>query len=65
MRNRAKSAGLDPNKWFFNVERAALEVIGQETVRYVANIHKYYIAYKLLAQGENEKKAAELKASQK
>ena len=64
LRNRAKSAGLDPNKWFFNVERAALEVIGQETVRYVANIHKYYIAYKLLAEA-NAKKAAELKASQK
>jgi len=64
LRNRAKSAGLDPDKWFFNVERAPLEVIGQETVRYVANIHKYYIAYKLLGEA-NAKKAAELKASQK
>ena len=37
---------LDPNKWFFNVEHAARRVIGQETVQYVANINKYFIAYK-------------------
>jgi hypothetical protein len=29
------------------VERAALRDVGQETVRYVANITKYYIAFKL------------------
>ena len=38
--------GLDPNKWFFNVERAALRVIGREPVQYVADIYKYFIAYK-------------------
>ena len=46
----AKMMGLDPNRWFLNVERAALQVIGQETVRYVANIHKYYVAYKLIEE---------------
>lgn len=30
-----------------NVERTTLQYIGQETVRYVANINKYYLAYKL------------------
>ncbi|MDP6559807.1 MAG: transglycosylase SLT domain-containing protein, partial [Candidatus Binatia bacterium] len=40
LRKRAKRMGLDPNRWFLNVERAALQVIGQETVQYVANIHK-------------------------
>jgi membrane-bound lytic murein transglycosylase MltF len=48
-RKRAESMGLDPNKWFRNVERAALEIVGQETVRYVANIYKYYVAYSLVA----------------
>ena len=42
--------GLDPNRWFFNVEHVAMEVIGHETVRYVSNIYKYYIAYHLLSQ---------------
>jgi len=39
--------GLDPNVWFNNVELAAAEKIGRETVTYVSNIYKYYIAYKL------------------
>jgi membrane-bound lytic murein transglycosylase MltF len=46
LRKKATELGLDPNKWFFNVERVALREIGQETVQYVANIYKYYIAYK-------------------
>jgi hypothetical protein len=37
--------GLDSNRWFRNVELAALKVIGQETVRYVSNINKYYVIY--------------------
>ena len=47
-RKKAAAQGLDRNKWFFNVERIALQEIGTETVRYVGNINKYYIAYKLL-----------------
>jgi membrane-bound lytic murein transglycosylase MltF len=46
LRRRAAELGLDPNKWFFNVERVALRDIGWETVQYVADIYKYYIAYK-------------------
>jgi len=61
LRNRAKAMKLDPNKWFRNVERAALQMNYQETVRYVSNIHKYYIAYKLAFESLEEK-AAELKA---
>jgi len=33
--------GLDPDKWFSNVEVAADEIVGRETVQYVANIYKY------------------------
>jgi len=47
MRNRARKTGFDPNRWFDNVEVAALRLVGQETVRYVRNILKYYTAYRL------------------
>ena len=46
-RKEAKNMGLDQNKWFFNVERVALRDVGQETVRYVAQINMYYVAYKM------------------
>jgi len=47
MRERARAMGLDPDRWFFNVEHAALEMAGPETVRHVANTYKYYVAYRL------------------
>lgn len=55
LRKRASEMGLDPNRWFFNVEHAAHDIIGQETVRYVSNIYKYYIAYHLLAELSTDK----------
>ena len=51
LRREAASRGLDANLWFDNVERVASERIGRETVTYVSNIYKYYVAY-LLIQGE-------------
>jgi membrane-bound lytic murein transglycosylase MltF len=47
LRKKAAAEGLDPNQWFSNVELVAAEDIGQETVQYVSNIYKYYVAYKL------------------
>jgi membrane-bound lytic murein transglycosylase MltF len=47
MRARAAERGLDPDRWFGHVERIAAEEIGRETVDYVANINKYYLAYRL------------------
>ena len=56
LRKRAESEGLDPDKWFGNVELVVAREVGQETVRYVSNIYKYYIAYKLtLAEAEYKK----------
>ncbi len=46
MRNKAAKQGYDPNKWFDNVELVAAKEIGRETVQYVSNIYKYYIAYR-------------------
>ena len=48
MRDLAKKMGLDPNVWHSNVEVAAGKLVGRETVQYVDNIFKYYIAYSLV-----------------
>ncbi len=48
LRKEALARNLDPNVWFDNVERVAAEHIGRETVQYVSNIYKYYIAYSLV-----------------
>jgi len=61
MRAKTKKMGLDPNVWFRNVERAAQQMVGSETTRYVANIYKYYLAYTLL-NNLNDSKANALKA---
>jgi len=47
LRKLAAKRGYDPNVWFQNVEYVVAEKIGQETVTYVSNIYKYYIAYRL------------------
>lgn len=54
----AKKEGLDPNVWFDNVERVCAARVGQETVRYVRNIYKYYIAYTLIQEADAAKQAA-------
>ena len=56
MRRLAQSRGYDENRWFGNVEYIAAEKIGAETVTYVNNIYKYYIAYRLLTEHMAEKK---------
>jgi len=48
LRKEARATGLDPNKWFNNVELVAAKRIGRETVTYVGNIYKYYLAYRLM-----------------
>ena len=58
LRNEATKRGLDPNVWFHNVEYVAAEKIGQETVTYVSNIYKYYIAYRLVLESQTSRKEA-------
>jgi len=66
LRKKAVAMGLDPNRWFYNVEVAGAREIGRETVQYVSNIYKYYIAYRsvfsqLEKKGQLRKKNAESK----
>lgn len=63
MRSKAEYIGLDPNKWFDNVEQIAMKEIGRETVEYVANIHKYYLAYKTIYTTLQKKKKLAISVS--
>src|SRR5512143_2139691 len=58
MRREAAKRGLDPDKWFNNVEVVTAEKIGIETTTYVRNIYKYYAAYKLTLDVEAERNKA-------
>jgi len=58
LRKEAAKRGLDPNVWFHNVEYVAAEKIGAETVTYVSNIYKYYIAYNLVLDARAEREQA-------
>jgi membrane-bound lytic murein transglycosylase MltF len=58
LRKLAAKRGLDPNVWFHNVEYVAAEKVGAETVTYVANIYKYYIAYRLIMESKAEREQA-------
>ena len=57
-RKETERRGLDPNKWFNNVEIVIAEKIGMETTTYVRNIFKYYVAYKLIADAKAHAEAA-------
>jgi membrane-bound lytic murein transglycosylase MltF len=58
LRKEAARRGLDPDRWFRNVEYVAAEKVGQETVTYVSNIFKYYVAYQLVSDAERDRAAA-------
>ena len=64
-RTMAKNMGYDPNKWFNNVEVAVAKVVGRETTQYVANVYKYYIAYRLAGDTNLRRLEAEKKAGKK
>jgi membrane-bound lytic murein transglycosylase MltF len=57
-RKLAAKRKLNPNVWFNNVELIAAEKIGRETVTYVSNIYKYYLAYQLIMEEEKERAEA-------
>ncbi len=47
-RRRATEMGLDPNRWFRNVELAMWAMRKREPVRYVSQINQSYLSYLLL-----------------
>ena len=55
LRKKTAAMGLNANIWFHNVELAAAKVIGRETVQYVSNIYKYYLAYRMVAKQRERK----------
>jgi membrane-bound lytic murein transglycosylase MltF len=55
LRKEAEAEGLNPNVWFDNVELVAGKEIGAETVTYVANIYKYYVAYEMVSESNAKK----------
>jgi len=56
LRKETGEMGLNPNIWFRNVEIVAAKRIGRETVQYVSNIYKYYVAYRLIVDKRALKK---------
>jgi membrane-bound lytic murein transglycosylase MltF len=57
-RREAVRRGLDQDKWFNNVEIIIAERIGVETTTYVRNIYKYYVAYRLMLDAQDEAEKA-------
>jgi membrane-bound lytic murein transglycosylase MltF len=64
-RKEAKKRGLDPDKWFNNVELVVAEKIGTETTTYVRNIYKYYVAYRLTLDAQAGAEKARLQVAPK
>ena len=58
LRRRAAGRGLDPNRWFGQVELQAARDIGRETVTYVGNIVKYYVVYRGITEQEDARSVA-------
>jgi len=63
LRRKTSEEGLNPNKWFGNVELVVAKDIGEETLAYVDNIYKYYFAYKLAAERGDELQEAKAAAA--
>ena len=58
VRTRAAAEGVNPDVWFNQVEHVAARMLGQETVKYVRNVFKYNVAYKLAQQTQTDRAEA-------
>jgi membrane-bound lytic murein transglycosylase MltF len=58
MRKESAKRGLDPDKWFNNVEIVTAEKVGIQTTTYVRNIYKYYVTYKLTLEAQETRRRA-------
>ena len=59
LRTAAARQGFDPDRWFDNVEIIAGKKIGREPVDYVRNILKYWVAYRLALDTDEDAKQPE------
>jgi len=57
LRKQAAAEGHDPNQWFGNVELIAARKIGRETVHYVRNVFKYFVAYRMAWEDQTLREA--------
>lgn len=64
LRKEAEKRGLNPDRWFNNLELVVADKVGWETTTYVRNIYKYYAAYKLQLQVEQSQREARQSFSQ-
>ncbi|WP_294946102.1 transporter substrate-binding domain-containing protein [Sulfurivirga sp.] len=55
LQREAKKAGLNPFRWFFNVELIARKRIGRETVDYVSRVRKTQVAIRMLLNLQRRK----------
>jgi membrane-bound lytic murein transglycosylase MltF len=58
LRRETARRGLNEDVWFNNVEVTVGHRVGREPVRYVRDIYKYYVAYKLQLEAREEADAA-------
>jgi membrane-bound lytic murein transglycosylase MltF len=65
LRTQAAKQGLDPDKWFNNVEIVAAREVGREPVDYVRNILKYWVAYRLVREQEEPEQPAQPQTKKK
>ena len=63
LRQEARKSGFNPDVWFRNVEIITARQIGAETVQYVSNIYKYYIAYRFIVKEFKPKKEDRLQTN--
>ncbi|AYF85824.1 transglycosylase SLT domain-containing protein [Pseudomonas sp. JS3066] len=52
IRRMARENGLDPDRWYGHVEKMAARELGRETLDYVSNVYKYYVAYRFAQERE-------------
>lgn len=56
LRKEAEKRGLNPDRWFNNLELVVADKVGWETTTYVRNIYKYYAAYKLQLEAQQHQR---------
>ena len=63
IRSKAREQGVDPDRWFGQVELLVAREVGREPVQYVSNIYNYYASFRSLRRyGQRTGKSLENQA---